>query len=101
VAQLYPRALGSLFIASYDSQGYGGGILTRLHTGPKQWYQVWMCYIPRNVYVKLSFISETWMYYMKWIIGSRPRITLDLTYVQLIDRSAALFTSLPHLRRTP
>jgi hypothetical protein len=30
--QLYPRALGSLFVASYDSQGYGGGILTRLHT---------------------------------------------------------------------
>jgi hypothetical protein len=28
-----PRALGSLFVASYDSRGYGGGILTRLHTG--------------------------------------------------------------------
>jgi hypothetical protein len=27
-AQLYPRALGSLYVASYDSQGYGGGILT-------------------------------------------------------------------------
>jgi hypothetical protein len=26
VAQLYPQALGSLFIASYDSQGYGGGL---------------------------------------------------------------------------
>jgi hypothetical protein len=32
VAQWYPRALGSLFVASYDSQGCGGGILTRLHT---------------------------------------------------------------------
>jgi hypothetical protein len=29
----YPRALGSHFVASYDSQGSGGGILTRLHTG--------------------------------------------------------------------
>jgi hypothetical protein len=29
VAQLYPRALGSLFVASYDSQGYGGGIRPR------------------------------------------------------------------------
>jgi hypothetical protein len=28
VAQLYSRALGSLYIASYDSRGYGGGILT-------------------------------------------------------------------------
>jgi hypothetical protein len=26
-----PRALGSLFVASYESQGYGGGIITRLH----------------------------------------------------------------------
>jgi hypothetical protein len=33
VAQLYPRALGSLYVASYDSQDYGGGNLTRLHTG--------------------------------------------------------------------
>jgi hypothetical protein len=35
VAQLYRRALGSLFVASYYSQGSGGGILTRLHTGLK------------------------------------------------------------------
>jgi hypothetical protein len=34
VAQLYPWALGSLFVTSYDSQGYGGGILTSLHTDP-------------------------------------------------------------------
>jgi hypothetical protein len=33
VAQLYLRALGSLFVASYDSQVSGGGILTRLNTG--------------------------------------------------------------------
>jgi hypothetical protein len=26
VARLYPHALGSLFVASYDSQSYGGGI---------------------------------------------------------------------------
>jgi hypothetical protein len=31
MAQLYSQALGSLYIAIYDSQGYGGGILTRLH----------------------------------------------------------------------
>jgi hypothetical protein len=34
VAQLYPQALGSFFVAPYDSQGYDGGILTRPHTGP-------------------------------------------------------------------
>jgi hypothetical protein len=33
VTQLYPKALGSIFVASYDSQGYAGGIRPRLHTG--------------------------------------------------------------------
>jgi hypothetical protein len=32
-AQLYHQALGPLFVASYDSQGYGEGIRTRHHTG--------------------------------------------------------------------
>jgi hypothetical protein len=32
VARLYPQALGSPYI-SYDSQGCGGGIRLRLHTG--------------------------------------------------------------------
>jgi hypothetical protein len=36
VAQLYPRVLGSLSVASYDSQGSGGGILTRLHTEKRE-----------------------------------------------------------------
>jgi hypothetical protein len=31
VSELYPQALGSLFVASYDSQGYGGGIRNRIH----------------------------------------------------------------------
>jgi hypothetical protein len=33
VTQLYPQALGSLFVAFYYTQGYGGATLTRLHTG--------------------------------------------------------------------
>jgi hypothetical protein len=33
VARLYPQASGSLFVASYDSQGYAGGIRTRLYAG--------------------------------------------------------------------
>jgi hypothetical protein len=36
VAQLYPQAPVSLFVAFYDSQGYGGGILIRLHMGQLQ-----------------------------------------------------------------
>jgi hypothetical protein len=33
VAQLYAQTLGSLFVASYDSQGCGGGVRPRLHAG--------------------------------------------------------------------
>jgi hypothetical protein len=33
VPELYTQALGSHFVASYHSQGYGGGIRLRLHTG--------------------------------------------------------------------
>jgi hypothetical protein len=36
VAQLYHQPPGSHFIASYDWQGYGGNIRTRLHTGVKE-----------------------------------------------------------------
>jgi hypothetical protein len=37
MAQLYPQALGSLFVAPYDSQGYGGGIRNHLHTSSSVW----------------------------------------------------------------
>jgi hypothetical protein len=33
VADLYSQTLGSLFVAAYHSQGYGGSIRTRLHAG--------------------------------------------------------------------
>jgi hypothetical protein len=36
VAQSCPQTLGSLLVASYDSQGHGGCIRTRLHTGYSQ-----------------------------------------------------------------
>jgi hypothetical protein len=40
VAQLYPQTPGSLSVASYESQGYGGGILTGLHMGKFKHYRV-------------------------------------------------------------
>jgi hypothetical protein len=33
LAQLYPQALGSLFVASYNAQGYSGGVRPHIHTG--------------------------------------------------------------------
>jgi hypothetical protein len=43
-AQLYPQAQSSLFFAFYDSQGYGGGILTHLHI----WKKKHLVYITRK-----------------------------------------------------
>jgi hypothetical protein len=40
VGQLYPQALGSHFVASYDSQGYDRGIRTHLHAGLTK---LWTC----------------------------------------------------------
>jgi hypothetical protein len=39
VARLYPQALGSFLVTSYDSQGYGGGIRPRLHSGYSVTYE--------------------------------------------------------------
>jgi hypothetical protein len=33
VTQLYPQAPSFFFVAFYVSQGYGGSIVTRLHSG--------------------------------------------------------------------
>jgi hypothetical protein len=50
VAQLYPQALGSLLVTSYDSQGYGGGIRTRLHAGKSVSFS--------EYYINVQFISH-------------------------------------------
>jgi hypothetical protein len=68
VTQLYPRALGSLFVATYDSQGYGGGILTRLHTGDLTISQFReMCGV---VAVTLTLVSESYESW-KWVETKR------------------------------
>jgi hypothetical protein len=59
VAQIYPRALGSLSPAPYDSQGYGGGILSHLHTGKLWWITVGPAYITlRGTKLKSSLKSK-------------------------------------------
>jgi hypothetical protein len=60
VAQLYSRALGSLFVASYDSQGYSGGIQTRHHTGAKQHlYKCWDMHSYRDLEDARSAVIPT------------------------------------------
>jgi hypothetical protein len=46
---VYPRTLDSLSVASYDSQGYGGGILARLYAAlPKHLH---VCNVMRTLKV--------------------------------------------------
>jgi hypothetical protein len=52
VAQLYPQSLGSFFVASYDSQGYGGGIRTRLHMAE-------MITVKIRVYLRLEVYRQS------------------------------------------
>jgi hypothetical protein len=59
VAQLYPRALGSRFFASYDSQGYSGGILNRLQTGRLNVFiYIYIQLVPRRKRIK-SVVKRT------------------------------------------
>jgi hypothetical protein len=55
VVQLYPRALGFLFVASYALQGYGGGILTRLLTGKPYVYDSEVNQIESNTSVSCGY----------------------------------------------
>jgi hypothetical protein len=48
VAQLCFQALGSLLVASYDSQSYDGGIWTRLHVGLVYTFPLALALAPRR-----------------------------------------------------
>jgi hypothetical protein len=86
VAHLYPQALGSLFVASYDSQGYGEGIRPRLHTGSQLLNYSSTLYSPSRTTQKTSlpllrvlslpvYSAVTWQWvcmsqYISWISTS-------------------------------
>jgi hypothetical protein len=62
VAQLYPQALGSLFVASYDSKEYGGGVRPHLHTDTYGLrHTVWGRYIERDTpKINLGQLFTVW-----------------------------------------
>jgi hypothetical protein len=73
MARLYPQALGSLFVSFYDSQGYGGGIRTRLHTRSPAWTR-------NQSYVTTDGQSANLSWNKAPIWGLRP----DLYYCQTV-----------------
>jgi hypothetical protein len=77
VARLYPQALGSLFVASYDSQGYGGGIRTRLHAGMESQIKV-------KVTLRLTVGQSV-------SLGVEPHVGLIIRYLLLFDSYGLVF----------
>jgi hypothetical protein len=74
VARLYPQALSSLFIAPYNSQGYGGGIRLRLHTG--YWLNV------SNLMLRATSVSQSLLEYCSHLrVTTRFFITVRLLRV--------------------
>jgi hypothetical protein len=71
VAQLHPQALGSLFVASYDSQGYSGGIPTCFHTDVT------------NFEVKVKVALRLAVYRQSFRLGTRHPEDHDQRFFQL------------------
>jgi hypothetical protein len=74
-----PQALGSLFVASYDSQGYGGGIRSHLHTGS--------CHITSertdrennfNPISKEMFVDHPYLRKRRSVTGGFPRMRVSV-----------------------
>jgi hypothetical protein len=54
-----------LFVASYDSQGYGGGIRPRLHTGNSLtdfWFTIGLLIETRGGHVENTNVAQQWIY---------------------------------------
>jgi hypothetical protein len=85
VAQLYPQALDSLFVASYDSQGYDGSIRPRLHTGLTILFKV-------KVTMRLTVSQSV-------SLGVVPHLGPMTRYLLLFDSYGLIFCGAPSLTR--
>jgi hypothetical protein len=73
--QLYRQELGSLFVTSYDSQGYGGGIRTRSTRG---WYYSLHTLVKVKVALRLA-VSQSVSLLVE------PHLGLMTRYLLLVD----------------
>jgi hypothetical protein len=71
----------SIFVASYDSQGHGGGIGTRLHTGP-------VISVKVKVTLRLTVSQSV-------SLGVEPHLRLMTRYLLLFDSYGIAFVGRP------
>jgi hypothetical protein len=80
VTQLYPQAPDLIFVTFHDSQGYGGGILTRLHTG--------------NLMRILCSNYETYHFNSGKLLFLDARLSMDVKIPLSLSRTALKFTQI-------
>jgi hypothetical protein len=79
--------LSQLFVATYDSQGHGGGIRPRLHTG-------YSCKVKVKVKVTLRLtVSQSVS------LGVEPHLGLMTRYLVMFDSCGLFFCGAPSLTR--
>jgi hypothetical protein len=69
VAQLYPRALGSLYVASYNSQGYSGGSRYVI-----SWHVILNFTYPLTMYDIFSYDAFTFLSINELYVQRRERV---------------------------
>jgi hypothetical protein len=82
VAQLYPQALGYLFVPSYDSQGYGGIIRARLHTGLSDKTTIYDFILQRFKILNVANVTPTLLHpYPPYYMSVLSKTTTAVIYV--------------------
>jgi hypothetical protein len=82
VAQLYPHATGSLFIAFYERQGYSGGIHTWLQAGNKMYISI----ILYMIVGYLEYWTVSWHIPWQWDNNVRFRVLMTVDFIFAVLR---------------
>jgi hypothetical protein len=88
VVELYPQALGSVFVASYDSKGYGDDIRTQPHALPPLYsrgmdhaaQKTQLPYSCRGVKSKFKVTLRLVVYRQSVCLGVKPLETPDQNF---------------------
>jgi hypothetical protein len=94
VAQLYPWAADSLFIAIYVLQGYGGGILTHL---PSKEFQNWL----QKLYLHTNYEADKVLIHSIWRNVSLLLYVFTCAFMKWLKSVPKRHENLSNCRKTP